>query len=199
VIEPQSVCNRRSARVVSSTQTRRSTKGGDGAMSQQPPDRPPEGWGPPPEGPPVPPQGWGPAPGEPTQLQPQQQYPGQQARPGWGLPPNPPKPPTSSRRKQWYKQLVPRLLMALAFIVGAAIGGLNTPPERVSGRWSLPAPPAAHGPVSTLTGTATLSLGVGAAGSPHPDRGRRAGTRETRHHPQVAPAPRRGRRAYPQS
>jgi pimeloyl-ACP methyl ester carboxylesterase len=55
------------------------------------------------------------------------------------------------------------------------------------------------GPSRTLTGRRILTPGGGAAGWPRPDRERRAGRRETRRHPLVAPAPRRDRRACPQS
>jgi Domain of unknown function (DUF4352) len=91
-------------------------------MSQQPPDRPPEGWGPPPEGPPVPPQGWGPAPGEPTQPLPG--APGQ----GWGQ--QPPQKP----RGPWYRRPWP--IIGLAVVVGlvlfSILGALAGDPEPTS-------------------------------------------------------------------
>jgi hypothetical protein len=93
-------------------------------MSQQRPDRPPEGWQPPPQQPtqPLPPTGWGQPP--PQQGQP----PGQQARPGWGPPPIPPR--SSEPRTRWYHRWWWAIAIG-AFILGGVtgVGGVESTPR----------------------------------------------------------------------
>src|SRR5215211_9230369 len=112
-------------------------------MSQQPPDRPPEGWGPPPEGPPVPPQGWGPAPEQPTQ--PLSGPPTQ----AWGQQPPPDGP--QKPRKPWY--LRPWPVVGLIVLAGLVLGMLLPDPD--------PNPKPTTSPNTTMT-DATLSPTTGA-------------------------------------
>jgi hypothetical protein len=93
-------------------------------MSQQPPDRPPEGWQPPPEQPTQPLPEWGQRPlqqGQPPQGGP----PAQQPQPGWGPPPH--QPPASqgpTKRRPWYQRWW--AIGTAGFLLGAIVGSAGS-------------------------------------------------------------------------
>ena len=128
-------------------------------MSQQPPDRPSEGWGPggqqpPPEGQPGP--GWGQPPGQP------QGPPTGQQQPGWGSGPatatQPPKKSSGGRRFAIGCLGVVGVLVLLGIVV-AALGGGDDGGSPTAG--NQPAATTAKGTTKTMaTATGAPKLGT---------------------------------------
>lgn len=104
-------------------------------MSQQPPERPPEGWPPPPQQPTQPLPGWG--------QQPPQGQPPQWGPPGQQRPPGQPKP-----RRPWYLRwwAITLAVLAVLFIIGAVFGEEPTQTTSQTPATTL-APPTA--PITT--------------------------------------------------
>jgi len=87
-------------------------------MSQQPPDRPSEGWQPPPQQQTQPLPEWGQQPpqqGQPPQWGP----PGQQPQPGWGPPPQQPR-----RRRRVFMWVILAITGLFLWWIISAVGGI---------------------------------------------------------------------------